>query len=40
MGMENTDWLDAIAALLAFSLLIGGFLMMFTTIWVKRRRKP
>jgi hypothetical protein len=37
--MENTDWLDWTASILAFGLLLGGFLMMFTSIWTSQRKK-
>jgi hypothetical protein len=37
--MENTDWENLIAGILAISLLLGGMLMMFTTIWTTKDRR-
>jgi hypothetical protein len=37
--MENTDWLDWIGGVLAFGLLISGFLLLFVTIWANQRKK-
>jgi hypothetical protein len=37
--MENTNTLDLITGGLAIAILIGAFLMMFTTIWTSPNRK-
>uniref|UniRef100_B8HYQ5 Uncharacterized protein n=1 Tax=Cyanothece sp. (strain PCC 7425 / ATCC 29141) TaxID=395961 RepID=B8HYQ5_CYAP4 len=34
--MENLDWANLIAGGLAIFLLLGGMLMMFTTIWTTK----
>ncbi len=35
--MENTDWLNLVAAGLAIAIFIGGLLMMFTTVWTTKK---
>lgn len=37
--MENTQTLDLIAGGLAIAFLIGGFLMMFTTIFTTKKKQ-
>jgi hypothetical protein len=37
--MENTDWANVIAGGLAIAILIGGMLMMFTTLWTSKAVK-
>jgi hypothetical protein len=36
LGMENIEWLNVVAGGLALTLLLGGMLMMFTTIWTTK----
>jgi hypothetical protein len=37
--MEGTDWASVVAGGLAITILIGGMLMMFTTLWTSKSRK-
>ncbi len=37
--MEGTDWASLIAGGLAITILIGGMLMMFTTLWTSKSVK-
>jgi hypothetical protein len=37
--MENTNVLDLVAGGLAIAILIGGYLMMFTTILTTKKNK-
>jgi hypothetical protein len=36
--MENTQLLDLIAAGMAIAILIGGYLMMFTDIFTRKKK--
>lgn len=37
--MENTELLDLVAGGLAIAILLGGFLMMFTDFWTRKKPK-
>jgi hypothetical protein len=37
--MENIDWMNLSAATLAIAILIGGMLMMFTSVWTTKGKK-
>lgn len=35
--METPEWINWVAGGLGISILVGGFLMMFTTVWTTKR---
>ncbi len=35
--METPEWINWVAGGIGISILIGGFLMMFTTVWTTKR---
>ncbi len=37
--MENSNTLDLVTGLLALAIVLGGFLMMFTTVFTTKKRK-
>ncbi len=37
--MENSNTLDVVTGLLAIAILLGGFLMMFTTVFTTKKRR-